>query len=88
MPDGTDNWNREFHQRNCIERGLKLVPNLKNDDIILISDVDEIIRSETIIQLRKDEISKMYNLGDKDKCNCGIDLSFKTCPSITSIIHP
>ena len=62
MPDGTNNWNREFHQRNCIERGLKLVPNLKNHDIILISDADEIIRSETIIQLKKDEISKMYNL--------------------------
>lgn len=58
MPDGPDNWNREFHQRNCIERGLKLVPNLKNDDIILISDVDEIIRSETIIQLKKMKFQK------------------------------
>lgn len=32
-------WSNEVYQRNAILRGLK---NLKNDDIILISDVDEI----------------------------------------------
>lgn len=62
MPDGTNNWAREFHQRNCITRGLDLVPNLNDDDIILLSDVDEIIKSETIIKLKENKISKMCNL--------------------------
>lgn len=62
MPSGNNNWNREFHQRNCIQRGLQLVPYLNNNDIILISDVDEIINRETIIKLKKDKQSKIYNL--------------------------
>ena len=39
LPDGEDPYSRENHQRNSISRGLK---NAKEDDIILISDLDEI----------------------------------------------
>lgn len=38
-PDDTDPWKRENHQRNCILRGIE---DLKDDDLVLISDVDEI----------------------------------------------
>lgn len=39
-PDnGTNLWEMENHQRNCIKRGLN---SLQDDDIILISDLDEI----------------------------------------------
>jgi beta-1,4-mannosyl-glycoprotein beta-1,4-N-acetylglucosaminyltransferase len=34
-------WKRENHQRNCIDRGIRQL-SLHPDDIILISDVDEI----------------------------------------------
>ena len=39
MPDGDDPYKRENFQRNCIERGLS---SANNDDLILISDLDEI----------------------------------------------
>ena len=39
MPDGDDAWARERHQRDCILRGLK---EAKPDDLVLISDVDEL----------------------------------------------
>jgi beta-1,4-mannosyl-glycoprotein beta-1,4-N-acetylglucosaminyltransferase len=45
MPDGVDAWARERHQRNCIARGLQ---SCSDSDYILISDVDEIPRSELV----------------------------------------
>lgn len=42
MPSNTNPWNNEAHQRNCIMRGIHRL-NLTNDDVILISDVDEIV---------------------------------------------
>ena len=39
MPDGENPWLRENFQRNCIERGLT---NSRPEDLIIISDVDEI----------------------------------------------
>lgn len=38
-PGGADPWLRENHQRNCIIRGLD---RFNDDDIVMISDVDEI----------------------------------------------
>ena len=34
MPGGDDPWSREYHQRNCITRGLT---NLKEEDLVIIS---------------------------------------------------
>jgi len=39
MPDGNNPWLRENFQRNCISRGLV---NAAKDDLIIISDLDEI----------------------------------------------
>ena len=39
LPDGDDPYLRENHQRNCILRGLG---NAKDNDLIIISDLDEI----------------------------------------------
>lgn len=41
MPIGDDAWAREKHQRNCISRGLDVL-DLHGDDIITITDCDEI----------------------------------------------
>ncbi|WVT77566.1 hypothetical protein QM996_24345 (plasmid) [Sinorhizobium chiapasense] len=48
-PDEGSPWVKEYHQRNAIRRGL---PELDDSDIIIISDVDEIVRSETVAILR------------------------------------
>jgi len=39
MPDGDDPYKRENFQRNCISRGIN---NAKDNDLIIISDLDEI----------------------------------------------
>ena len=54
MPGGVNPWVRENFQRNCIERGLK---DAQNDDLIVISDLDEIPNPEKI---SKFETNKRY----------------------------
>jgi hypothetical protein len=44
-PDDKNPWSRENHQRNCILRGLD---NCNENDLIMISDVDEIPNREAI----------------------------------------
>jgi len=49
MPDDTDTWGRERHQRDAILNGLY---EADPEDIVMIGDVDEIPRIETVAQLR------------------------------------
>jgi hypothetical protein len=49
MPNSSNAWDNEHHQRNAIVRGLT---DAKDDDIIIVSDVDEILRPEAIEQMR------------------------------------
>jgi beta-1,4-mannosyl-glycoprotein beta-1,4-N-acetylglucosaminyltransferase len=49
FPETTNPWTREFIQRNRIMEGLNRIAGLKDDDMILISDADE-IPERTIIQ--------------------------------------
>ena len=46
MPDGDNPWVRENFQRNCMSRGLK---KSSDNDLIMISDLDEIPNPKTII---------------------------------------
>lgn len=48
MPQSSDPWEREWHQRNCIMRGLA---DCQANDLILISDADEIPKPETLLRL-------------------------------------
>ena len=41
MPNNGDAWDNEFHQRTCINRGINRL-KLSDNDLILISDCDEI----------------------------------------------
>ena len=54
MPQDTDPWGRERYQRDAILRGL---PAAESDDIIMIGDVDEIPRPETVKKLRTSRAS-------------------------------
>jgi beta-1,4-mannosyl-glycoprotein beta-1,4-N-acetylglucosaminyltransferase len=53
MPNTYNSWDREFHQRNALGRGLK---SIANDDIVLLSDVDELIRPEVLSELKKQKL--------------------------------
>ena len=50
MPEGDNPWLRENFQRNCIERGLKIA---KDDDLIIVSDADEIPNPKKILNFNK-----------------------------------
>jgi hypothetical protein len=58
MPEEGDAWAREAHQRNSIMQGLS---DAKIDDMIIISDVDEIPRPSTIEAIKnKDNSYDVY----------------------------
>ena len=50
MPEGPNPWEREHFQRNCIVRGLK---DSKDDDLVIISDADEIPNPKKITKFYK-----------------------------------
>lgn len=51
MPETADSWVRENFQRNAIMRGLE---GVKPDDVVLVSDVDEIPRRSVVASLPAD----------------------------------
>jgi hypothetical protein len=50
MPLDPDPWINERHQRDSIMRGIK---DADDNDLIIISDIDEILRPSTVAQLRQ-----------------------------------
>jgi|LakMenE01Jun11ns_1017448.scaffolds.fasta_scaffold9956812_4 beta-1,4-mannosyl-glycoprotein beta-1,4-N-acetylglucosaminyltransferase len=61
-PNNTQNlWTMENFQRNCITRGLQGL-NLKNEDIILISDLDEIPNSKIIYDLKSVNLLEPFSI--------------------------
>jgi beta-1,4-mannosyl-glycoprotein beta-1,4-N-acetylglucosaminyltransferase len=50
-------WENEYHQRNCIKRGIdKVIHLLNDDDIILTSDVDEIPNPTILDNINNDTL--------------------------------
>lgn len=63
MPNTENAWDNETHQRKCIDRGIEQL-TLNDDDIIFISDVDEVPDTETIQKIKNKRIiiDDLYNL--------------------------
>lgn len=59
MPTETDAWGREAHQRNSIARGII---DADDNDIVIVSDLDEIIRPETVDAMRADLENSIWGL--------------------------
>jgi beta-1,4-mannosyl-glycoprotein beta-1,4-N-acetylglucosaminyltransferase len=72
-------WVNESHQRNCVERGLVNL-NLQDEDVIMISDLDEIIDPRTISKVKSGEIEIDINEFEMDmyyyNLNSKIDLKW------------
>lgn len=64
MPNTENAWDNEYYQRACIDKGIKKL-NLINDDIIIITDCDEIPNKNTLklIKENKIQISNEYIYG-------------------------
>ena len=59
MPKNTDAWANETFQRNAIARGIV---DADDNDIIVISDLDEIVRPSTLDQMRDDTENQIWGL--------------------------
>jgi beta-1,4-mannosyl-glycoprotein beta-1,4-N-acetylglucosaminyltransferase len=55
-----DQWINEKYQRNCLRNGIDTL-KLKKDDLILISDLDEIPDPETLEKIKRSEIQVNLN---------------------------
>jgi beta-1,4-mannosyl-glycoprotein beta-1,4-N-acetylglucosaminyltransferase len=63
-PDTDDPWIREHFQRECQIRGFMKL-NLKKEDIIVSSDLDEIIDNNTLKIIRENGLSGIYKLNQE-----------------------
>lgn len=52
MPETNDSWVRERFQRYCLGRGLN---DLHTDDLVIVSDLDEVPRAEAVSMIKEDE---------------------------------
>ena len=57
MPQDQNSWFRENHQRRCISRGLQ---SCQPDDIIMVSDMDEIPRATKVSEYKASDGLKVF----------------------------
>jgi beta-1,4-mannosyl-glycoprotein beta-1,4-N-acetylglucosaminyltransferase len=55
IPESSDPWDVEHHQRRCIDQGIKKL-KLNKNDIIIITDVDEIPNSKTLLHVKNNNL--------------------------------
>ena len=61
-PDyNSQQWINERFQRNCISRGLDQISDLENEDIIIVTDLDEIPDPRTLQKIKGGEIDVSIN---------------------------
>ena len=58
-PAIVNQWSREFHQRNCLKRGLS---DAAADDFAMISDVDEIVRAEAVVEADRQGVFTLFRM--------------------------
>jgi beta-1,4-mannosyl-glycoprotein beta-1,4-N-acetylglucosaminyltransferase len=63
--DNSDSWHNERFQRNCIDQGIQQL-SLSDDDIIIISDLDEIPDPYTLQKIKNNEIIVTINALNMD----------------------
>ena len=61
MPNTQNAWDNENHQRRCISRGIDKL-DLSEDDIIIISDVDEVPDIKTLATIKNNGINEVFSL--------------------------
>lgn len=59
--DNKNPWINEATQRNAINKGIESL-NLNKNDIILITDVDEIPDTKTLVEFKKNGINRLFTL--------------------------
>lgn len=57
--DKKEQWTNEYHQRNCNDRGIKQL-SLNDEDLVIITDVDEILDPRVLQEIRKNTDVQSY----------------------------
>jgi beta-1,4-mannosyl-glycoprotein beta-1,4-N-acetylglucosaminyltransferase len=70
-------WPNEKYQRNAISKGINKLNNLTDDDIIIISDVDEIPNPEILKNIKKGEYIININIIEMDMYYYDLNSRFK-----------
>ena len=73
-----DQWTNEIFQRNAIARGFKFINNLSDDDIITITDLDEIPDPNTLLQIKNNIISISINTLEMDLYYYNLNTKFNS----------
>jgi beta-1,4-mannosyl-glycoprotein beta-1,4-N-acetylglucosaminyltransferase len=71
-------WINERFQRNCINRGLEQISDLENEDIIVVTDLDEIPDPRTLQKIKNGEIEVSINHMDMTLYYYNLNTIFKT----------
>lgn len=61
-----EQWKNENYQRNCIEKGLNKITDLQNEDIIIITDLDEIPNPLILLKIKDCLIKVTANILEMD----------------------
>jgi beta-1,4-mannosyl-glycoprotein beta-1,4-N-acetylglucosaminyltransferase len=56
-PKNSHTWEMENFQRNCILFGLEKIKDLNDEDIIIISDLDEVVSSNSIASIKSQNLN-------------------------------
>jgi len=73
-----EQWVNERYQRNCIARGFEQIPDLQEEDLIIISDMDEIPDPRTLVSIKNGNISVTINKLEMDLYYYNLNTKF-TC---------
>jgi beta-1,4-mannosyl-glycoprotein beta-1,4-N-acetylglucosaminyltransferase len=79
-------WENEYHQRNCISRGIDMIENKNENDFIIISDLDEIPDPNTLLKIKNNEIEINYNSLEMDFYYYNLNTKFRTTWNSAKII--
>jgi len=70
--NNNEQWINEYFQRNQIDKGIKQI-KLNNNDIIIISDLDEIPNPLILEKIKNNEIFISINMLEMDFYNCNLN---------------
>lgn len=70
-------WENEKYQRNCISRGIDLIENKNENDLIIISDLDEIPDPRILLKIKNGEIIVHFNSLEMDAYYYNLNLKFE-----------
>lgn len=76
--DNNDQWINEKFQRNAIPRGFNYINNLNPDDLIIISDLDEIPDPNTLNNVKKGDIKVDFAILEMDLYYYNLNTQYTT----------